>query len=69
MKKVIINGMSCMHCVKHVTDGLMEVEGVTSVDVDLPSKTAKIEGVISEEQIKEVIVEDLEFEVVSIEEI
>ncbi|WP_027631775.1 heavy-metal-associated domain-containing protein [Clostridium hydrogeniformans] len=65
MKKVVIEGMSCNHCVGHVKNGLMEVEGVTSVEVDLASKTATIEGEISDEKIKEVI-DEVGYEVVSI---
>ncbi|MEW8955656.1 heavy-metal-associated domain-containing protein [Clostridium sp.] len=65
MKKVIIEGMSCGHCVGHVKEALTEVEGVTSVDVDLASKTAVIEGEISDDKIKEVI-DEVGYEVVSI---
>lgn len=65
MKKVIIEGMSCGHCVGHVKEALIEVEGVTSVDVDLASKTAVIEGEISDDKIKEVI-DEVGYEVVSI---
>lgn len=39
-KEVLIEGMSCMHCVKHVTDALNEVSGVTDVKVDLETKIA-----------------------------
>lgn len=44
MKKIIkIEGMSCMHCVKHVKDALEEIKGVASVEVSLDSKTAEVE--------------------------
>ena len=33
--KLKINGMSCQHCVKTVTDALTEVEGVQRVKVNL----------------------------------
>lgn len=43
MKKTIgIEGMMCMHCVKHVHDALEKVEGVESVDVSLENKNAVI---------------------------
>lgn len=42
-KELKIEGMSCMHCVKHATDALQAVPGVSSVNVDLESKTAKLE--------------------------
>ncbi|MDE6676857.1 MAG: heavy-metal-associated domain-containing protein, partial [Clostridia bacterium] len=35
-------GMMCMHCVKHVTDALQAVEGVTGVDVNLKKKRATV---------------------------
>ncbi|MFA6708966.1 MAG: heavy metal-associated domain-containing protein, partial [Fusobacterium sp.] len=31
---------SCMHCVKHVTDALNGISGVTDVSVNLESKIA-----------------------------
>lgn len=65
MKKVVIEGMSCAHCVKHVKDALLEVNGVSSVEVDLGSKTATIEGEVSDLEIKEAI-EDAGYDVVSI---
>lgn len=44
MKTVlIIEGMSCAHCVRHVTDALEELSGVTSADVSLEEKTADVE--------------------------
>lgn len=67
-KKLLIEGMSCGHCVKHVKEALSELEGVSSVDVDLASKSAVLEGEVSEEKIK-LAVEDAGYEVVSIENI
>lgn len=44
MKKLmIIEGMSCGHCVNHVKNALEEVAGVVSVAVDLQGKNAVIE--------------------------
>ena len=40
-KKMVINGMMCMHCVGRVDKALNEIEGVTAT-VDLESKTAAI---------------------------
>lgn len=36
--------MSCSHCEAAVTEGLMQVAGVGSVDVDLGSKTVTVSG-------------------------
>jgi copper ion binding protein len=44
MKQMIsIRGMSCMHCVKRVKNALLEVEGVTSVDVNLELAKATVD--------------------------
>lgn len=66
-KKVIIEGMSCGHCVNHVKEALIEIGG-KAVEVDLASKTAILEGEISDESIKEVI-DEVGYEVISIENI
>jgi copper ion binding protein len=67
-KKIIIEGMMCMHCVKHAKEALEELNGVTKVDVDLESKTALIEAdrEISGDEIKAAI-EEVGYEVVNIE--
>ena len=45
MKKVVmIEGMSCGHCVMHVTDALEKVPGVSRAKVDLKTNRAVIEG-------------------------
>ena len=45
MKKVLsIEGMSCGHCVRHITSALSGIQGVTSVKVDLAKKRAVVEG-------------------------
>ena len=44
MKKTLtIEGMMCQHCVRHVTNALQNVPGVTAVTVDLDKKTAVVE--------------------------
>ncbi|MBC2582044.1 cation transporter [Clostridium sp. DJ247] len=68
-KKIIVEGMSCGHCVNHVKTALEEINGVTGANVDLASKTALVEanGEIKDEDIKFAI-EDAGYEVLSIEE-
>lgn len=39
-KKIFIEGMSCGHCVNHVTVALKELSGVTEVEVNLADKYA-----------------------------
>ncbi|MEG0774520.1 heavy metal-associated domain-containing protein [Clostridium sp.] len=41
-KTIVIDGMSCMNCVKHVKEALAELNGVGDVVVDLTSNTAVI---------------------------
>lgn len=67
-KKIVIEGMSCGHCVRRVEGALSELEGVEAVAVDLASKTATvdIEGDVRDEDIKFVI-EDAGYEVIGIE--
>lgn len=43
-KKLSIAGMTCGHCVSHVTKALESVSGVTSVDVELEKNSALIEA-------------------------
>ena len=38
-----IEGMMCQHCVAHVTKALQDVDGVTSVEVNLKKKIAVVE--------------------------
>lgn len=40
----IVKGMQCPHCRASVEKGLAEIPGVTSVKVDLATKTAVVEG-------------------------
>jgi copper chaperone CopZ len=43
MKKLIkVQGMSCKHCITHVTEALKEVTGVTDVVVSLENGTATV---------------------------
>jgi copper chaperone CopZ len=41
--KLAITGMTCDHCVAHVTRALKEVAGVTRARVDLASGEAEVE--------------------------
>jgi copper ion binding protein len=43
MKTVLnIEGMSCEHCVKHVTEALKGIAGVKSAKVNLKNKRAEV---------------------------
>lgn len=68
-KKIYIEGMSCMHCVKHVKDALSEI-GIGDVEVDLNSKIATIDfdNDLIDNEIKAAI-EDAGYDVIRIESI
>ncbi len=51
-KKLLIEGMSCAHCVKHVQEALQAVEGVQAVTVNLEAKTAVVEFMTEVEEEK-----------------
>lgn len=42
-KTILVDGMMCMHCVKHVTEALEKVDGVKKATVSLENKTAVVE--------------------------
>ena len=43
-KTIIIEGMSCNHCVMAVKNVLSEIEGVSNVEVELDNNKAIVEG-------------------------
>ena len=63
-KKVLIEGMMCMHCRAHAEKALNAIEGATAT-VDLESKTAIVTGDVSDEAIIAAI-EEAGYKVVSI---
>lgn len=69
MKKINIEGMSCMHCVMHVKSALSEVKGVTAVDVNLKEKYAAVDGENLNDNDLKHAVEDAGYDVVSIEQL
>ncbi|MBU3812413.1 MAG: cation transporter [Candidatus Niameybacter stercoravium] len=65
-KKIMIEGMSCGHCVKHVQEALEGLNSVSSVEVNLAGKYAVVETTVEDSQLQEVI-DDAGYDVVSIE--
>lgn len=68
-KKLLIDGMSCMNCVRHLKEALQEdISGVKVIDVNLEEKFALIEAEenVTDEMIKDVIL-DLGYELKGIE--
>ncbi|EKQ57415.1 MULTISPECIES: cation transporter [unclassified Clostridium] len=66
-KKILIEGMSCEHCVAHVKNALEGIDGVSSVEVSLGGKYATAETDVDNEILKEAIEEE-GYDVVKIEE-
>lgn len=58
-KELKIKGMSCGHCVKHVTDALLEVEGVSELQVNLEkaNATMQVTDQVSNEALMEAVTE------------
>ena len=56
MKKIVIEGMMCQHCVAHVRDALNKLPGVTA-EVDLDSKTATVTGEATDEALTAAVAE------------
>ena len=69
MKKTInIEGMSCMHCVNHVTEELKKVDGVSGVQVNLEEKKAVVEvGCYTSDDALKAAVEEAGYEAVSVQ--
>lgn len=65
-KKIMIEGMSCGHCVKHVQEALEGLDGVSSVEVNLAEKYAVVETTVEDSQLQEAI-DDAGYDVISIE--
>ena len=66
-KKIFVEGISCVHCVNHVTEALMHI-GAKDVVVNLDKKfaTAEISDNITDEVIKAAI-EEAGYDIVQIE--
>lgn len=66
-KKILVEGISCVHCVNSVTEALMQI-GAKDVVVNLEKKfaTAEISDDITDEVIKEAI-EEAGYDVVQID--
>lgn len=45
---LIVSGMTCGACVKHVEKAIQSIAGVSLVDVDLTSGLVKVEGDVSQ---------------------
>ena len=58
MKKILyVEGMVCNNCVSHVTEALLEIDGVAGADVVLEPKTVTLEKEIADEVLRAAVVE------------
>ena len=69
IKIIELDGMSCQNCVRHVKDALLEIENVSTAQVNLDNKTATIEyeGKVENSLLDEII-NDLGYRITSIKE-
>lgn len=52
---ISVSGMTCGHCKKAVETALADIEGVTSIDVNLEDGIAKVEGSVVYETLQSAI--------------
>lgn len=43
-KKILVEGMKCENCAKHVKEALSNIEGITGADINLSGKYALVES-------------------------
>jgi copper chaperone len=49
--RIVVEGMSCEHCVRAITDAVTKVTGYASVTVSLDDGTVEVEGVDDREAV------------------
>ena len=52
-----VNGMTCGHCALSVREEVGEVDGVTAVDVDLPSGRMVVRGAVDSAAVRAAVAE------------
>ncbi len=58
MIQLDIQGMTCGHCVRSVTEALQSVKGVTKVTVNLQPGSASVEGELNPEELLAAVKEE-----------
>lgn len=58
MTTLLITGMTCHNCVKHVTQALQAIPGVTEVQVDLSSGRAEVIGAADSQALLDAVAEE-----------
>jgi len=54
-KKIQLEGMSCGHCVKHVTEALEALDHTTDIQVELGTQSVVLHTEVNDELIKQAI--------------
>ena len=57
-EKIIVSNMRCMGCANAVKTGLSSIQGVTSVEVDLPTATVNV--TYNDDSVKSTILKKLD---------
>lgn len=55
MKKFNVNGMTCGHCARSVTEAVRSVDPAAVVEVDLAGKTVSVESTADGERLRKAI--------------
>ncbi len=65
-RTIIIEGMSCGHCVAAVEKALKELDNISKVDVNLENKKAQVEGVKLNDSVLKKVIDEAGYKVVEI---
>lgn len=69
-KKVLIEGMSCQNCVRHVGEALNEIDGISNVEIKLEDKAALLDAETNDlDQAIKFALDEAGYEVVGIEQV
>ena len=67
MEKIImVEGMSCKHCVASVTEALEELKGTSNIDINLDTKEVKVNVENLDDSVLKEAIEDIGFDVLEI---
>lgn len=53
--KLIVEGMTCQNCVRHVREALEQLPGATDIDVNLTSGEVQVNGVTEEAAVEAIL--------------
>lgn len=53
-----VQGMSCQHCVRAITQAIQRLDAQASVTVDLPGSTVQVASTLSRERVAQAIADE-----------